>query len=314
MFDIFSAVLVIVGLVAFEVITSIDNAVINAEVLHSMSQRARRWFLTWGIFFSVFLVRGLLPWLIIWGTTPSLGPVGAWTAAFSNDPAVAEAIEMSAPPLLALGGMFLIFLFLHWIFLEPKHYGLRGEKHIERQGVWFFAVVSVLLAVITWFAVNHNPIMAFGAVMGSTIFFIVHGFRENAAKKEQQIIGGKTGLSDWSKILYLEVIDASFSIDGVLGAFAFTLAVPLILIGNGIGAVAVRQLTVSNIERVKRYKYLKNGAMYSIFILGWVMLANAFGMHFPEYISPLATFAIIGWFFWKSKRELGKEGKKQDFT
>ncbi len=311
MVEIFSALLVILGLVAFEVITSIDNAVINAEVLNTMSKKARRWFLTWGIFFSVFLIRGLLPWLIIWGTTPSLGPVGAWTAAFSNDPAVAEAIEMSAPPLLALGGMFLIFLFLHWLFLEPKHYGLRGEKHIERQGVWFFAVVSIMLAVITWFAINNNPIMAFGAVMGSTIFFIVHGFRENAAKKEQQMLEkGGTGLSDWSKILYLEAIDASFSIDGVLGAFAFTLAVPLILIGNGIGAVAVRQLTVSNIERVKRYKYLKNGAMYSIFVLGIIMLANAFRMHVPEYLTPLATFAIIGWFFWKSKKELSKEGKK----
>jgi hypothetical protein len=308
MFDIFSALLVVLGLIAFEVITSIDNAVINAEVLHGMSQKARRWFLSWGIFFSVFLIRGLLPWLIIWGTTPSLGPVGAWSAAFSNDPAVAEAIEISAPPLLALGGMFLIFLFFHWLFLEPKNYGLKGERHIEKHGVWFFAVVSIILAVITWFAINHNPLMAFGAVMGSTIFFIVHGFRENAAKKEKEMMG-RTNLSDVSKILYLEVIDASFSIDGVLGAFAFTLAVPLILIGNGIGAVAVRQITVSNIERVKKYKYLKNGAMYSIFILGWIMIGNSFGFHIPEWLSPVVTFAIIGYFFWKSKKALRLENK-----
>lgn len=304
MFDLFSVILTVMGLIVFEIITSIDNAVINAEVLHTMSQRARRWFLTWGIFFSVFLVRGLLPWLIIWGTTPSLGPMGALTAAFSNDPAVAEAIKMSAPPLLALGGTFLIFLFLHWLFLEAKSYGLKGERRIEKHGVWFFAVVSVLLAVITWFAIHRNPIMAFGAIMGSTIFFIVHGFRENAAKKEKEMMG-RSNLSDISKILYLEVIDASFSIDGVLGAFAFTLAVPLILIGNGIGAIAVRQITISNIERVKRYKYLKNGAMYSIFILGWVMLAHSFGIEVPEWISPISTFAIIGYFFWKSKKELG---------
>ncbi len=309
MFDLLSAVLVVTGLIAFEIITSVDNAVINAEVLNTMSRRARRWFLTWGILLSVFLVRGLLPWLIIWGTTPSLGPVGAWTAAFSSDPAVAEAIEMSAPPLLALGGMFLIFLFLHWLFLEPKNYGLRGEKRIERHGVWFFAVVSLLLSAVTWFAINRNPAMAFGAVMGSTIFFIVHGFRENAAKREKELMG--SGLGDWSKILYLEVLDTSFSIDGVLGAFAFTLAVPLILIGNGVGAIAVRQLTVSNIERVKRYKYLKNGAMYSIFVLGWVMLLNAFGFHIPEWASPVVTFVVIGFFFWKSKKELGAAGQKK---
>ncbi|MBI2173490.1 MAG: DUF475 domain-containing protein [Candidatus Aenigmarchaeota archaeon] len=303
MVDIFSSALIVAGLIMFEIITSIDNAVINAEVLHTMSQRARRWFLTWGIFFSVFLIRGLLPWAIIWGTNPSLGPVGAWSAAFSNDPAVAEAIAKSSPPLLALGGMFLVFLFLHWLFLEPKHYGLRGERHIEKQGVWFFVVVSVTLAVVTWFAIHRSPIMAFGAVMGSTIFFIVHGFRENAAKKEKELLGSSS-LGDWSKILYLEVIDASFSIDGVLGAFAFTLAVPLILIGNGIGAIAVRQITISNIERVKRYKYLKNGAMYSILILGCIMVANAFGFHIPEWLSPVATFIIIGYFFWKSRKEL----------
>ena len=248
-----------------------------------------------------------MPWLIIWATTPSLGPIGAWSAAFSNDPAVARAIEESAPPLLALGGMFLVLLFLHWLMLEEKHYGLLGEREIQQHGVWFFAVVSVVLSVVTWYAVHQDPLMAFGAVMGSTVFFIVHGFRENAAEVERKLLesgGGENGLSDWSKIIYLEVLDASFSIDGVLGAFAFTLLVPVILIGNGIGAIAVRQLTVSNLETVKRYRYLKNGAMYSIFVLGSVMLADAFGHHVPEWISPLATFAIVGWFFAKSKREL----------
>lgn len=83
-------------------------------------------------------------------------------------------------------------------------------------------------------------------------------------------------MSDISKILYLEVIDATFSIDGVLGAFAFTLSVPLILIGNGIGAYVVRSLTMHNIETVKKYMYLKNGAMYSIGVLGTVMILNSF--------------------------------------
>jgi hypothetical protein len=77
---IFSMVLTTLGLVVFEVVTSIDNAVINAEVLSTMSEKARRWFLTWGILFAVFLLRGTLPWLIIWASAPSLGPIGAWTA------------------------------------------------------------------------------------------------------------------------------------------------------------------------------------------------------------------------------------------
>jgi hypothetical protein len=107
-------------------------------------------------------------------------------------------------------------------------------------------------------------------------------------------------MSDWSKILYLEAIDACFSIDGVLGAFAFTLSVPLILIGNGIGAVVVRQLTVGNIENVKKFVFLKNAAMYSIFFLGLIMISDSFGIHVPVWLSPVITFVIIGYFVLKS--------------
>ncbi|RPJ53098.1 MAG: DUF475 domain-containing protein, partial [Methanobacteriota archaeon] len=107
-------------------------------------------------------------------------------------------------------------------------------------------------------------------------------------------------LSVVSKIFYLEVIDATCSIDGVLGAFAFTLAVPLILIGNGIGAIVVRQITVSNIERIKRYVYLKNGAMYSIVCLGTIMVLDAFGFHIPPWLSPIITFGVVGYFLFKS--------------
>ena len=146
--------------------------------------------------------------------------------------------------------------------------------------------------------------MAFGAVIGSTAFFITHGFKENAEKAEQQMIEGSNKMSDLSKILYLEVIDETFSIAGILGAFAFTFILPIILIGNGIGAIVVRQLTISNIERVKKYKYLKNGAMYSILALGTVMLLDSFGLHIPPWISPVLTFAIIGYFFWKSYKEI----------
>ena len=112
--------------------------------------------------------------------------------------------------------------------------------------------------------------------------------------------------SDISKILYLEVIDAAFSIDSVLGAFAFTFSVPLILLGNGLGALVVRQLTLGNISRIKKYRYLKNGAMYSVLCLGSIMLLDAFAVHIPEWVSPVITFIVIGYFFWKSKQEVAK--------
>ncbi len=297
-----SIVITILGLSLFELVSSIDNAIINAEVLGTMSAKGRKWFLFWGLLIAVFLVRGLLPWLIVWATVPSLGPWGAFTAALSSDPAVSGAVETAAPVLLAGGGVFLLFLFFHWLFLEQKSIGLRHEKFFLEQGIWFYAVVSILLAVIVWLGIHQNPLMAFGAVIGSTAFFITHGFKQNAEKSEEQLM--HSSHSDLSKLLYLEVIDATFSIDGVLGAFAFTLSVPLILIGNGIGAFVVRQLTLGNIENIKKYVYLKNGAMYSILCLGVVMLLDAFGVHVPSWVSPLVTFVVVGYFFLKSKKNI----------
>jgi len=100
-----------------------------------MSQKARKWFLFWGLLLAVFIVRGLLPWAIVWASLPQLGPIGALTATFSSDPKVHTAIEAASPILLAGGGTFLVFLFFHWLFMEEKHYGLRGERLVHRQSV-----------------------------------------------------------------------------------------------------------------------------------------------------------------------------------
>ncbi len=302
--SIFTMFLTVLGLAVFETVSSIDNAIINAEVLTTMQPKARKWFLNYGLFFAVFVVRGILPWLIVWLATPGLGPLSAVTATFSGDPAAAAAIERSGPILLVAGGTFLVFLFFHWLFLEPKEFGLRGERFIMRQGIWFFAIVSLLLTAIVRFTLNHDPMLAFGAVLGSSAFFITHGFKENAEKQEQQLMDKDRKLTDLSKIIYLEIIDTTFSIDGVLGAFAFTMSVPLILLGNGIGALIVRQLTLGNIEHIKKYRYLKNGAMYSVLVLGAVMLIDSFGVHIPEWISPVLTLSIVGYFFMRSRQQL----------
>lgn len=299
--DILSIVLIVLGLALFETVASIDNAIINAQVLSTMGQQARRWFLLWGILVAVFVVRGLLPWAIVWAVSPSLGPIGALTATFSSDLGVTAAIEASAPMLLIAGGIFMVFLFFYWLFLEPKYYGLIGERFFQRQGVWFYAIVSILLAIIVWFALKLNPLMAFGAVLGSTAFFLTHGFKENAEKQEKELAKKGGNLTDTSKVFYLMVIDATFSLDGVLGAFAFTLSVPLILLGNGLGAIVVRQFTVHNIERIKKYVFLKNGAMYSILGLGVIMILESFGFDIPSFVSPILTAAIVGYFFLKSR-------------
>ncbi len=297
---IISMIMTVLGLCLFEVICSVDNAIINAQVLGTMSPKGRRWFLVWGLFLAVFVVRGVLPWLLVWSATTHLGAWGSLMAAFSSDPSVKDAIDSASPVLMVGGGIFLVALYLHWLFLEDKEYGLIGEKFIHDKGVWFYAFVSLLLTVTVWYALKIRPVMAFGATIGMSVFFITHGFKQNAEESEKRLISGTQVMSDLSKILYLEVIDATFSIDGVIGAFAFTLSVPLILLGNGLGAIVLRQLTMGNIDRIKKYVFLKNGAMYSVGILGLVMLLDSFGVHVPHWVSPVCTFIIVGYFFWKS--------------
>jgi hypothetical protein len=308
MISIWSIIVIVLGLCLFEIISSVDNSIINAQVLVTMQKRYRRWFLVWGILFAVFVVRGLLPWMIVWATNPSLGPIKALTATFSNNPQILSAIEQSSPILLMGGGAFLLLLFFHWIFLEEKKFGLMGEKFFFRNGNWLFAISLAILALVLSFTLKINPMIALAGIVGSAIFFITSAFKKYAEKTEKDLL--KKHASNISKIIYLEVLDASFSIDGVLGAFAFTLAVPLIILGNGLGAFVVRHFTVSNINNIKKYIYLKNGAMYSIFFLGIIMVLHGFGFNPPAWLSPVVTFAVVGYFFWKSKKHMKENGVK----
>jgi hypothetical protein len=283
--------------------------VVNADVLATMSQRARRWFLSYGLIIAVLVVRGLMPLLIVYVSNPSLGLGGAITATFSSNPLVRQDIEAQKPILLAGGGMYLVLLFLHWIFVEQKDYAFFLERHVHQKfSVWFYASASMILTVTVWLTMRHSPLIAFGTAVGSTAFFITNGFKQNAEAKERELTHG-SHLSDLSKIVYLEVLDAAFSIDGVLGAFAFTLSVPLILLGNGLGAYVVRAFTVRGIKTVKKYRYLKNGAMYSVASLGAIMLMESLGIRVPAWLPTLITFAVVGLFLWLSARKLRADGE-----
>jgi len=310
--------LTVIGLAAFEVISSVDNAVINAQVLSTMrNERARRFFTTWGIFFAIFVVRGVLPLLIIYVANPAVGVVGAFSAMFADNPAAREAIESSAPYLMTAGGMFLALLFLFWIFVEEKEFGLPHEALFMKIGhVWFYAAASIgLCAVLAAFRRRGGDAagLMLAATVGFVAFFITNGFKEHAEAVEEKMTegAGTDSASDWAKVLFLEVIDLTFSVDGVVGAFAFTTLVPLILVGNGIGAIVVRQLTLGNVARIQRYTYLKNGAMYSIGALAAVMVAEGFGAHVPAWVSPLATFSCIGFHLWLSIRKNAADARRK---
>ncbi len=308
---IFHSVLVGAGLAVFEIISSIDNAVVNASILATMkSRRARIAFFFFGGFVAVFLVRGLLPFAIFYAANAGAGMQlgGAWAAIWGAGPAVQSSVAAAAPILLMGGGEFLVLLFARWLFLEEeKHFGFIIEKKFLEIGqVWFSVIVSLTLVVGLWLIKTHmDPAfgmnVAFSFVLGSMVFFIVDSFKVNAERAEERILAsGRSQTSDWSKVLFLTIIDATFSIDGVVGAFAFTMQVPMILVGNGIGALVVMYLTIHNVERIQSYQLLENGAMYSIGCLGLLMMSEAFGLHVPEWVSPVITFSFLGYFLWRS--------------
>jgi len=298
----FQFIIIIIGLMLFEIISSVDNAVINAHVLKTLPDKYRKIFLFWGIIFAVFVVRGCLPFLIIWIANPSLSFFEVISFAFSTGEGIKESVEESTPLLLLGGGMYLFLVFLAWLFLEEKKYAFLAENFIHRQAIWFYAISSLVVTATIWFSIRVNPLLALAASIGTTAFFITDGFKKNAEEKEKELL--KSGMGAWSKIIYLEVLDASFSIDGVIGAFAFTLSVPLILIGNGLGAFVVRELTVRGIDTIAKFAYLKNGAMYAIGILGGIMILESFGREFPFWLAPASTVFLLSFFLFLSAKEI----------
>ncbi|MEW6144338.1 MAG: DUF475 domain-containing protein [Thermodesulfobacteriota bacterium] len=299
----FEAIIVIIGLSLFEIISSIDNAVVNAHVLATMTDRFRRFFLIWGMLIAVFLLRGVLPFLIVWIANPNLSFIELFEFTFSGDSKQIESsLAESKAYLLVGGGMYLVLVFLAWLFLEEKKYTFLVEHFIRRHSVWFYAITSIFFTAIVYISLQFDPFLAFAASIGTTAFFITDGFKKNAEEKEKELLD--PNMSGWSKVFYLEVLDASFSIDGVIGAFAFTMSVPLILIGNGIGAFVVREVTVRGINWISKYAYLKNGAMYSIGMLGAIMILESFGEEIPFWIAPLNTVLLLAIFLFLSWREI----------
>jgi len=303
----FSIVTIILGLCLFEIISSVDNAVVNAHILKTLPEKYRKIFLLWGLLFAVFVVRGLLPFIIVWMANPDLGMWQVVTATFSNSPEIKSYIEQSKPLLLLGGGVYLFLVFLSWLFLEEKKYAFFAEGFIHRQGAWFYAFASIISTTVVYFSLQENPILALAAMVGVSAFFITDGFKKNAESQEKKLMDPMMGA--WSKILYLEILDASFSIDGVIGAFAFTVSVPLIILGNGLGAYVVREFTVRGIDVIAKYEFLKNGAMYAIGVLGAIMVLESFGHEFPFWLAPLNMFILLGIFLFLSIRS-NKERRK----
>jgi hypothetical protein len=297
------SIVIVIGLIVFEVVNSVDNAIVNASVLKTMSMLWRKRFLLIGIVTSVFLVRFILPLVIVWISVPNISASDFFLAFLGQSDVAASAIEQQKPVILMFGGVFLIYLYIHWLFLEKKD-PLYIERFVkEKHGVWFFAFAAILLVIIMYLA-RADPLVMLAASIGSATFFILYGIKETAEARERNTVPGTSNMSDLSKFLYLEVLDTTFSFDGVIGAFAFTINLFLILIGIGVGALVVRQLTIKGIDTIAKYKYLKNGALTSIGFLGLFMIIEGFNIDLPSYIPIIVTFLLIGVAFYISRRQL----------
>ena len=305
------AIFIVLGLIVFEVVNSVDNAIVNADVLKTMGELWRKRFLLVGIVTSVFLVRFLLPLFIVWISVPNISLNTLFASFYGGNDVAANAINIQKPVILIFGGVFLLYLYFHWLFLEKKD-PLYVERFLKaKHGVWFFGFAAIILVVVMYFA-RANPIMMLAAAIGSATFFLLYGLKETAESNEKNMQTAYT--SDFSKFVYLEVLDAAFSFDGVIGSFAFTINLLLIFIGIGIGAVVVRQLTVKGIDQVAKYRYLKNGALTSIGFLGLFMIVEAFGQELPSFVPIVVTLLLVGVAYWKSRQLLTKQSKKTKST
>ena len=290
-----------------EVSLSFDNAVVNASVLKTWDEYWKKLFLTVGILVAVFGMRLLFP-LVIVSQTADMGLFEVWNLALSDPIEYSNKLISHHAEISAFGGMFLMLVFLNFIFDEEKevHWlGVFEEKlgllgKIEAISI-FVAIVS-LLTCITFINQDQKFAVLVAGLWGIIIYVGVDIIGTILEKEEEDPnISEIVKKGSIGGFLYLEVLDASFSFDGVIGAFAVTKDVIVIMLGLGIGAMFVRSLTIYLVEKgtLDEYIYLEHGAHYAIGILALIMLLSM-KFHIPEILTGLIGVGFILLSLWSS--------------
>jgi hypothetical protein len=299
-----SALFLALVLVLVEITFSFDNAIINAKVLSTMSRFWQTLFMTVGIFIAVFGMRLVFPILIVM-ITAGLSAGDVIQLALNDPGTYSQKLSDSHVSISGFGGMFLLMLCLHFFFDPSRkvHWISIIEKPLQRLGAWWaYALVSlIVLAGISFLPFNEHPQETFIAgILGIVTYLVVHGLADLFTKRQGLEEGTgkivvKTGLAGFMSFIYLEILDASFSFDGVIGAFAITQDVVLIAIGLGIGALWVRSLTLFMVRKqvLDAYRYLEHGAHYTIGILAAFLLSGLF-IHIPEVVAGVSGLVIVG--------------------
>lgn len=300
---------IIVVLSVLEVSLSFDNAVVNASVLKEMDEIWQRRFLTWGIAFAVFGMRVIFPLAIV-AIAAGLGPIETLNLSL-NDPQRYEEIVSSAHVGIAgFGGAFLAMVGLKFFFDLDKdvHWIRIVEVQLARFAALPAAEIALLLLVMWGISTMLDPADALtfliAGILGLVTFIAVEGVNTILEMKaEAARLQGAVVRSGLGGFLYLNVLDASFSFDGVIGAFALSNNMIVIALGLSIGAMFVRSMTIHLVKQgtLAQYRFLENGAFWAIIALGLIMLFSAV-VHIPETITGLIGAILIGLSLWWSVR------------
>lgn len=292
----------VLTLAALEVSLSFDNAVVNARILRRMSKAWRKAFLTIGILIAVFGVRIILPILLVsLAVGTSFGSVV--DLALNNPEEYGHKLHEAHPMIAAFGGIFLLMIFLEYFFESRRTKWIPGpERVLEKIGSMknigpIIAVSGILLASRLVRPEDQETVIIAG-LAGLLIYMVIHSIdnllQRSGIEKSLQKGVNQTFKAGLIGFIYLEIIDASFSLDGVIGAFAITNDILLIAIGLGIGALYVRTITVHMLERgtLDEYRFIEHGAHYAIGVLAVIMLITL-KFEVPEVITGLAGLTII---------------------
>ncbi|EIJ42134.1 hypothetical protein BegalDRAFT_1234 [Beggiatoa alba B18LD] len=299
-----SSLFIVAILAVLEVSLSFDNAVVNAKVLNNMTDVWKHRFITWGMLIAVFGMRLIFPLLIV-GVAAHLNPIATLNLAIFNPEKYAEILTAAHIQISGFGGAFLAMVALRYFFDKEKdiHWVKLIEEPLTKVGR--IAAVELGLVLFLMYLVSselpeheaHQFLVA--GIFGLITYIIVDGIGALMEIDEKDIESMHKASA--AMFVYLEVLDASFSFDGVIGAFALTNNIFIIMIGLGIGAMFVRSLTIMLVEKgtLAEYRYLEHGAFYAIAILAFIMLTDSL-LHIPEVITGLAGACLIGLAIWSS--------------
>lgn len=306
-----SALFITLVLVVIEITFSFENAIINAKILQRMSKFWQNIFLTIGILIAIFGMRIIFPIAIV-AITAGLPWSEVLDLALNDPEAYSKELDVATPSITAFGGAFLLMLATSFFFDKRRGVHWFGfiEEPMQRFGyrwVPLFLSVSTITLLALMPANKHPKETLVAGFIGIGLYVVVHGLSELFGRLQSQkdSIKEQVGLAAFTSFLYLELLDASFSLDGVIGAFAITNQVILIAAGLGIGAIWVRSLTIFMVRRgtLKTYRYIEHGAFYTVSILASILLLESI-LHIPEAVAGVIGILIITSSLLASKKQL----------